>query len=163
MKRIALSLALLGLAATATVAAAVADAEPLLIYNPSQSVPSGFYLRADRSPRRGDYVTVAAARVAPDYTALRDYADPTDRFLKRVAAGAGQRVCAEGADVSVDGEAVALRLAQDGQSRALPTWRGCHTLTEGEVFLLGDTPDSFDGRYWGPTHVHLIDGVWTPL
>ncbi len=159
MKRIAISLALLGLAATATVAATMADAEPLLIYNPSQSVSPGFYLREDRSPRRGDFVTVAAARVAPHYAALRDYADPTDRFLKRVAAGAGQRVCAEGPSVSVDGEAIVHRLAQDGEGRALPTWIGCYTLSEGEVFLLGDTPDSFDGRYWGPTQVHLVDGV----
>ena len=32
-----------------------------------------------------------------------------------------------------------------------------------EVFLLGDTADSFDSRYWGPVRLTAIDGVWRPL
>ncbi|MBY0565718.1 MAG: S26 family signal peptidase [Hyphomonadaceae bacterium] len=44
----------------------------------------------------------------------------------------------------------------------LPTWTGCRTLRD-EVFLLGDTPDSFDGRYWGPTSVELIEGAWRAI
>ncbi|MGE0294633.1 MAG: S26 family signal peptidase [Hyphomonadaceae bacterium] len=38
---------------------------------------------------------------------------------------------------------------------------GCRTLEADEVFLLGDTADSFDGRYWGPTRLQSISGVWT--
>jgi type IV secretory pathway protease TraF len=33
----------------------------------------------------------------------------------------------------------------------LPAWSGCRTLTHEQVFLLGDNPRSFDGRYFGPT------------
>jgi len=51
-------------------------------------------------------------------------------------------------------------MARDSASRALPTWSGCVTLDEAHVFLLGETPYSFDGRYWGPTSIDRIEGVW---
>lgn len=136
---------------------------PAIIYNPSSSVPAGFYTRVKGAPQTGDLVTVAAASVAPDYAALRGYGDATDRFLKRVAAMQGQLVCAEGATISIDGVQVASRVARDSVGQAVPTWRGCHRLAADEVFLLGDTDDSFDGRYWGPIAIRLIDGVWMPL
>ena len=49
------------------------------------------------------------------------------------------------------------------RGRALPTWEGCVDLQSGEVLLLGDAPDSFDGRYWGVTPATQIEGVWRPL
>jgi type IV secretory pathway protease TraF len=157
----------LGLAILAVIGAcaalAVSRGQPLLIYNPSNSVPAGFYVRASGEPERGDFVTVLAADVAPAYAALRDYTDPSDRFLKRIAATAGQRVCADGGTVTIDGAALVARAEYDNQGRSLPGWEGCRTLADGEVFLLGDTEDSFDGRYWGPTSTALIAGAWRPL
>ncbi len=138
-------------------------AQRVLIYNPSDSVPSGFYLRSDVPLAIGSFVTVAAIDVAPEYTALRGYDDRSDFFLKRVTAIAGQQVCADDQVLSIDGVQVAVRSTHDEQGRALPTWEGCRTLVEGEVFLLGDTDDSFDGRYWGPTPVSLIEAAWRPL
>jgi type IV secretory pathway protease TraF len=64
--------------------------------------------------------------------------------------------------VTINGERAAQRAARDSAGRMLPTWSGCRTL-HGEVFLLGDTPDSFDGRYWGPTPLRLVEGVWRPV
>ncbi len=159
MKRVVISLSVLAFAAVI----AAAKADPLVIYNPSESVPSGFYLRDASPPQPGAFVTVAAHAVAPEYAALRHYADPTDRFLKRITAVAGQRLCADGADVSVDGALVARRIERDAEGRTLPTWSGCRLLAADEVFLLGDTPDSFDGRYWGPTPLTQIEAVWRPF
>lgn len=140
-----------------------AHTQPVVIYNPSRSVPSGFYLRSGEPPRRGDFVTVAAVEVAQDYAARRGYADPTDRFLKRVAATEGQLVCAEDEIVSIDGVQTATRIERDDEGRVLPAWRGCRRLSAGELFLLGDTDDSFDGRYWGPIPTELIEAAWTPI
>lgn len=151
------------LIAAAIVAAVGLRLEPAIIYNPSNSVPSGFYLRTHDPLRPGAIVTVRASTVAPDYAAARDYADRTDRFLKRVAAVAGQVVCADGASISIDGIHIAGRLEHDNSGRLLPTWSGCRTLTAGELFLLGDTEDSFDGRYWGPISADLVEGVWRQL
>ena len=159
MKRVlALSLLVLVCAALMT-----AHAQPVVIYNPSSSVPSGFYLRSGEPPRRGDFVTVTAVEVAPEYAVLRGYADRSDRFLKRIAATEGQLVCAEDETISIDGSHAATRIDRDAAGRMLPAWRGCRRLGAGELFLLGDTDDSFDGRYWGPITINLIDGVWTPI
>lgn len=150
---------LVGLVCCAGLAAFAAHAPTALIYNRSPSVPVGFYARASATPALGAFVTVRASAVAPDYAAARNYSDRTDRFIKRVAAMGGELVCAEGDAVRV-GNRTIRRAARDGAGRALPRWTGCRLLRGNEVLLLGDTADSFDGRYWGPTRVGAIDGVW---
>ncbi len=135
----------------------------VILYNHSPSVPAGFYLRTDDALARGTTVTVRAVDVARAYAAARHFTDAGDRFIKRVAATRGQVVCANGAAITIDGAVAAQRIGRDSAGRALPTWEGCRTLTAEEVFLLGDTADSFDGRYWGPTPERLIEGVWRPL
>lgn len=150
------------LAGVGVIAAALATARarPLLIYNPSNSVPTGFYVRAPGAPKRGDFVIVRAAMASPEEAARRDYADPTDRFIKRVAAVAGNTICASGNQVVIDGQRIITRQETSALGHPLPTWSGCRTLPDSEVFLLGDTPDSFDGRYWGPVSVNDVDGPW---
>lgn len=133
-----------------------------IVYNASTSIPPGFYVRDDGAPLRGAIVTVRAVDVAPDYARLRDFTDLGDRFIKRVAAVDGDVICADGSVVTVNGVSAAERAAHDSAGRALPSWTGCRTL-QGEVFLLGDTPDSFDGRYWGPTPVTRVEATWRPL
>src|SRR5688572_16655202 len=96
-----------GLVAAAGLAVLCAGgADPLVIYNGSPSAPVGFYLRTALSPSAGAFVTVRAAAVAPAYARLRGFDDESDRFIKRVAAGAGARVCAHGDRVMVGGETV---------------------------------------------------------
>jgi type IV secretory pathway protease TraF len=139
------------------------DADPIIIQNTSPSVPTGFYLRVDHAPAPGDFVTVRAVRVAPTYARLRHFTDPSDRFIKRVAAIEGDSVCARDGAVIVRGAIALPRETHDRESRSLPLWSGCRTLGPGELFLAGDTADSFDSRYWGPVVTDLVDGVWVPL
>ncbi len=136
--------------------------DPVLIFNASPSVPTGFYRRTDASPARGAFVTVRAATVSPDYARMRRFSDASDRFIKRVAAGSGEIVCADGDSVTI-GSLVLVRASHDSLGRTLPHWTGCRTLAADEVFLIGDTPDSFDSRYWGPVTTSMIDGVWVLL
>lgn len=49
----------------ALIAAADTHQQDLVIYNPSNSVPAGFYVRSDRPLERGALVTVRAVSVAP--------------------------------------------------------------------------------------------------
>ena len=136
---------------------------PALIYNPSPSVPRGFYVQDHRPVGIGAFVTLRAADTSLAYAQARDFTDRTDRFIKRVAAVGGTRVCADRDRVTVPGRAAIARLARDTAGRVLPSWDGCRTLGADEVFLLGDTTDSFDSRYWGPVRISAIDGVWRPL
>jgi conjugative transfer signal peptidase TraF len=135
----------------------------IVLFNETPSMPAGFYWRATSLIERGAIVTVRAVDVAPGYAAERDFTDRGDRFLKRVVGAAGDVVCASRAEVTLNGEPVAERKAKDSAGRALPTWEGCVTLDGARVFLLGETPDSFDGRYWGPTPTDRIEGVWRPI
>lgn len=156
-------LALAGSAAALLAWAALAKPKDALLYNPSASIPAGFYQRTEASIVRGAIVTVRAADVAPDYAALRAFTDTGDRFIKRVVGVGDDRACAEGDEVSLNDALIARRRSHDSAQRKLPSWEGCRVLEPDEVLLMGDTDDSFDGRYWGVTSTALIEGVWRPL
>lgn len=147
----------------ALAALALPAAEDRLLYNHTPSVPVGFYLRTDAPVARDAFVTVRAADVVPEAARIRDFEGPRDRFIKRVAAVAGDRVCAEGDTLTINEGAPIERRAHDSVGAALPRWTGCRELLESEVLLLGDATLSFDGRYWGPVDLSLIEGVWRPL
>lgn len=161
-RRILPVIGVLAASASLAFAAPTFTARDVALYNPSASLPRGVYLRDDGPHRRGAIVTVLARDVALQYASARDFTDAGDRFLKRIAAGPGDRVCANGAVMAVN-HTVVRRQFRDAAGRALPLWEGCRTLARGEVLLLGDSADSFDGRYWGPISEGLIEGVWRPL
>lgn len=134
--------------------------QDVVLFNHSPSVPVGFYVRESGDPERGMFVTVRARDVAPIEAAAHQYDDEGDRFIKRLAAVAGQHVCSNGRVLRVDGVPVATVPNRAGVPQA---WVGCRRLAASEILLLGDSADSFDGRYWGPIRSDLIEGVWRPL
>ena len=134
-----------------------------ILYNGSSSMPIGFYLRTDKPIVRDAIVTVRASDVAPAYARLRGFTGERDRFIKHVVGVAGDEVCASGDTVSLNGAILAHRQTRDSVGRMLPAWLGCETLASDEVFLIGETEDSFDGRYFGPIQRANIEGVWRPL
>lgn len=157
-----IQVALLGLAALVAFVLVGLRMQDAVLWNGSPSIPVGFYVRTDTPLELGALVTVRARDVALDYSGQRDFIGDGDRFIKRVAAISGDTVCAEGEHVTINRGPALTRAARDSTGRTLPSWSGCRTLRD-EVFLLGDTPDSFDGRYWGPTPISVIEGVWRPL
>ncbi|MNE23659.1 Peptidase S26 [compost metagenome] len=80
-------------------------------------------------------------------------------LLKRVAAVEGDAVCDHGGTVRTPGRQV-LRLNRDRRGAVLPAWRECRLLGRDELFLLGDTPESFDSRYFGPVRKGEAKGVY---
>ncbi|MEZ5970863.1 MAG: S26 family signal peptidase [Hyphomonadaceae bacterium] len=148
------------LALAALVFASGGASRDVVLFNHSPSVPVGFYVRDSADLALGMFVTVRARDVAPVEAARHRYDDEGDRFIKRLAAIAGQHVCSDGRVLSVDGVDVAVAQNRPGAPHG---WVGCRTLASSEILLLGDSTDSFDGRYWGPIHSDLIEGVWRPL
>lgn len=129
----------------------MAPPRPRLVWNASASAPIGLYAVVDGAVlERGDMVI---ARVPGEFrmmAARRHYLPANVPLVKRVAAAAGDEVCAAGARVSVNGQVVAVRLERDGAGRPMPWWSGCAELGLGEYFLLmTDSAASFDGRYFG--------------
>jgi conjugative transfer signal peptidase TraF len=134
----------------------------VVLYNGTTSMPVGFYLRSDNEMELGAIVTVNAYALAPDYMAARG-AGSDFRLLKRIAATDGAIVCADGDEIRIDNAVRALRSARDGNGALLPSWSGCHSLRDGEYFVLGDSAESFDSRYFGAVTAADIEGVWRPL
>lgn len=146
------------MAASLTIATIVEPLRPLLIWNVSASAPLGLYFIRTRSALKGG--DTVAARLPLRWRALaaeRGYLPSRVPLIKRIAALPGQRICAAGATVTIDGRAAARRLRSDPRGRVLPWWNGCVTLHPGQLFLLNAPSSSFDGRYFGVTNtVDLI-------
>ena len=146
---------------------------PRLIYNPSDSVPVGWY-RVDpiqhragslaRSLSVGSIVLTRLPAGAAALAAQRGYLPARVPLLKRVGAVAPQHVCIVDAMVWMDGVPVATALAADRLGRQLPSWPQCRRLRPGELFLLSVTnPASFDSRYFGPVNASAVIGVARPV
>lgn len=133
---------------------------PRLIWNASASAPIGLYqVSGTASLRSGDMVIAWVPEAARRFAARRRYLPANVPLVKRVAARAGDTVCAIGPVISINGVRIAERRRFDGQGRILPWWQGCTTLEDGELFLLmADAADSFDGRYFGPTNAADVVG-----
>ncbi len=150
----------LGAAAIAALGATVAcPPRPLLVWNVSASAPTGLYfVSPGRAPQRGDMVVAWTPPPWRKLAAARHYLPSNVPLVKRVAAVAGDRVCARHDQIYVNGIWVAWRRPYDGAGRQMPAWHGCRTLGDGALFLLMDARDSFDGRYFGPTERQDIIG-----
>lgn len=141
------------------------------VYNPSDSVPRGWY-RIESAGTVADALHVGdivLARLPPEAAALasqRGYLPEGTPLLKRIGAIAPQRVCIAQRAVYVDEVPVAFAREADGRGRSLPLWSDCRALRAGELFLLSATnPASFDSRYFGPINAAAVHGraqpVWT--
>lgn len=137
---------------------------PHWVWNSSASMPLGLYRVTPGSRLLPDDLAVARP---PDgvrtLAARRHYLPLGVPLIKDVVATRGQRVCAVGDRIMIDGIVAAIRRPADRLARPLPQWRGCQTLTGAQVFLLGRSADSFDGRYFGPTDAQDLVGRAVPV
>jgi conjugative transfer signal peptidase TraF len=136
-----------------------------IVWNATASAPIGFYrVTHGRAFARGDLVLAIPDPSLAAFADARGYLPAGVPLVKRIAAVAGDAVCARGNTIFIDGRFAAVRLAADRTGRALPAWSGCRTLHAREVFLLmTKVRASFDGRYFGPVKVSQIAGTLEPI
>jgi conjugative transfer signal peptidase TraF len=134
----------------------------LVVLNESPSLPRGLYVRAmNQVANRGAIVAVAQPDSARAY--LAGLGMPAGvPLLKRVAAVGGDVACAAGGAVHLPDRTLRVQ-AHDRLGSALPAWRSCERLPAGQVFVVGDTANSFDSRYFGPVSRQQVDGVFKEL
>lgn len=138
---------------------------PVLVWNASRSAPIGLYYV---QPAGVLFVTTLVLAMPPEplssSLAQGGYLPRGVPLLKRILALPGQSVCRDGLIISVDGVNVGTAFERDRRGRALPVWRGCRTIADGEVFLMNcDEPASLDSRYFGPIPTSAIIGRAEPL
>ncbi|MBC2665723.1 S26 family signal peptidase [Novosphingobium flavum] len=140
---------------------------PRLVWNASASAPIGLYSVAPGAPiDPGDMVIARVPDPWRMLAARRRYIPANVPLVKRVAAAAGDEVCALGAQIFINGKWLANRRVADAAGRPMPSWSGCVRLRGRQIFLLmPDSPASFDGRYFGVTEGGLVVGkahlLWT--
>lgn len=126
---------------------------PRLVWNASASASIGLYEVSPGAPvQAGDMVIARVPDPWRMLAARRGYIPANVPLVKRVAAAAGDEVCAFGKAIYVNGKWLADRRATDAGGRAMPWWNGCLRLRGRQLFLLmpGGVA-SFDGRYFGVT------------
>jgi len=136
-----------------------------IVYNPSDSVPRGWYrIGPADSLHAGSIVLTRLPADAAALAAQRGYLPQRIPLLKRIGAMSPQQVCVEKHIVRIDDVAVTGVRATDGRGRPLSAWQQCRRLHDGELFLLSATnPASFDSRYFGPVAVSAVIGSAEPL
>lgn len=140
---------------------------PVLVWNASASSPIGLYrLGSAAGVRAGGMVAAWPPDEARALGAARHYLPRNVPLVKHVAAAAGDRVCARGETIFVNGRRIATRLRTDPAGRPMPWWwDGCEWLRGGDLLLLSPAvPLAFDGRYFGISRGERIVGrarlVW---
>jgi conjugative transfer signal peptidase TraF len=151
------------------------------------ALPAGLRVNRTRSFPLGVYWAVPKAPAVGDLVFFRPPEDPVfdqalsrgyigrggfthyEQMLKRLVAVGGDVVSITSAGVTVNGRLLANSKPQavDLAARPLPVWRlENYRLSAGEVLLMSDyTPNSFDGRYFGPIPraqiLSVVRPVWT--
>ena len=141
----------------------IAHPRPYLVWNTSASVVVGLYRVIYGAPERGDFILVRIPKSIEKLAAMRGYLPAGIPLIKRVAAVAGDDVRAFDGAIIVNGQIAVRQRKADRAGRSLPRWNECRELVQGEFFLLGDAPDSFDSRYFGPVASARVIGRVVPL
>jgi conjugative transfer signal peptidase TraF len=147
---------------TAAVVGAVVPA-PVLLYNPSPSLPIGYYLRASAPPARGRIIAFHVPAPGRAYATAHIPYVVRGAIIKPVVAAAGDRVCT-GDQLKINDHIVASIAKLDRQGRPLPQWRDCRVLRRDEYFVFSNRiPNSFDSRYYGPVAQSDVISTFRPL
>lgn len=141
--------------------------------NTTKSIPVGFYWLTDAPFEKGAYVIFC-----PPMNNIFDEARKRGYFsagfcpggygylMKKILAAKKDTVKISDDGVRVNGVLVAFSkpLIADKGGRPLPKYRTEITLSDSELFLMGDVnKNSFDGRYFGSINRSLIKGVIHPI
>lgn len=150
----------LAVAVVLTAVATAADGMPAVaLVNESPSLPRGIYARVP-----GGTITLGSIVAIPQPALSRAYLEGLGMpanvlLLKRIAAVGGERVCWRNRTVETPRWRVEA-LTHDRHGVRLAVWQECRVLRADELFLLGDTPGSFDSRYFGPVSRREVTGVY---
>jgi len=139
------------------------------MWNRTASIPVGLYMRTIDEVHVGSTVTFPAPPIAREYAILRGGRGDATPFIKPLAAGPGDEICAfeteTGKWLIVDNKVVLSIQSIDKQGNPLPNFMmdDCRKLGLNEWLPIGMHPDSFDGRYFGPITSEDIQGPYEPL
>jgi conjugative transfer signal peptidase TraF len=161
MKRLSFWLTLAGI--SLVIFGAIFDPLDRLIWNRTESAPTGLYWLSDEPFTHGRWVVVSSQSAFAEWAQTRGYVGKDWPLLKQIAGMPGDEICRNGSEIRINNQPAAIAKERDSNGRNLPVWSGCSILQADEVFLLTPHPASLDGRYFGPIKQTDLDGVAIPL
>lgn len=123
--------------------------ESHLVTISSDSVRATVAWLTEGTPQKGDYATYTLDIRPYHYLDTEVFKKDSIVVTKKVACVAGETLTTQNHHVFCNGEhiAVAKTTSQNGKPLAAFEWNG--VIPDGKSFLLGESNDSFDSRYWG--------------
>ena len=139
-------------------------AQPLIIYNATDSLPHGIYrVIKQQNYERGDLIVFPVPERVRRLVLERGWLKPDSHLIKPVAAFNGDKVWITCGQVFVNGESFGTIKKQDRQGLPLPSLVFNDTLSQGKIAVLQRSDDSFDSRYFGPIDERQIIGRAVPI
>lgn len=117
--------------------------------NISESLPVGIYLqKGSEDVKRGDIVLFYSTRINQD-AAERGYIRKGSKLGKRVVAIEGDHL-QTGKKTIIKGQVISTKIQlKDSQNRPMEIFEYQGKVPPGHIFVIGDTPGSYDSRYYG--------------
>ena len=139
-------------------------AGPELAVNYSESIPRGLYLVKPEQPGRGDYTLLNNDSLLT-IAFRRGYLPRHIPIGKKVVAAGGDTVDVQESGVWINDLLYpnSKPLDIDSRGQAMPKIRGRFILAKDQIFLLGEHPHSFDGRYFGPVSIKDSHHILSPF
>ena len=140
-------------------------------FNVSDSVDGFFYIKKSDGFKKGDYIVLCPR----SFSFVKDYyldkvaghgsCGGSKSLLKRVVAGEGDYYSLSGDGVYINGvlQPNSARIDPKFSVIPLPTAVINGVVTKNHVLILGDTPNSYDSRYYGVVSTEWIDYSVTKL
>ena len=137
-----------------------------LAINTSASLPVGFYLQKkydSGSLRKGDIILFYDDKInAIAYK--RGYIRRGEQIGKRVAAVEGDSININALKTVILGKIISKNTPiKDSKKRPMDLFQYKGVVPQGSIFLIGDTSNSFDSRYYGFVNKEKITAILTPL
>ncbi len=132
----------------------------IFIWNDTYSVPRGLYLILPNDKLSvGDYVVFSGTPEIRELAVSREWLPKEANFLKKIGGLYGDSFRADPTTnmFYVNNNYIGLIKDKDSKGRHITSHvYGLHTVGEEEFLPVGDSPNSFDGRYYGTQPLSTI-------
>src|SRR5699024_1765808 len=132
--------------------------------NYTNSIPKGLYFIQKGTASKGEY-TLLTKKELLDFATSRGYIAKGSYIGKKVAATMGDTVVVSRRGVYINNikQPDSQPKDFDQAHRSMPNNVGTYILNKNEVFLLGETTNSFDSRYFGKVKSKYLKGILVPI
>ena len=139
-------------------------AQPLIIYNATDSLPHGIYrVIKQEIYERGDLIVFPVPEEVRSLVLERGWLKPDSYLIKPVAAKTGDDMRITSGQVFINGMSFGAIKKQDKEGLPLPSLVFKGTLSPGKSAVLQRSDDSFDSRYFGQIDESQIIGRAVPI